>query len=93
MKACEGSHISLAEHDVILQEELGKQKADSDATLTLATKEYVKDLEKLERNAGAAELAVQELAEPLGKLSVGIWGKFHCPSLPLPFSPISRHFC
>ena len=34
VKECEGSHISLVEHNKILYEELGKQKADLDAALT-----------------------------------------------------------
>ena len=67
MKERDGSHISLVEHDKILQEELAKQKTDSNVALTRATKEYVKDLEKTER----------KLAEPIERLSIGLWGKFH----------------
>ena len=78
MKEREGSHISLVEHDKILQEELGKQKTDSDAALAQATKEYVKDLEKTERRVVTAEMALQELAEPIERLSIDIWGKFRC---------------
>ena len=84
-KAREESHISLAEHHAILQEELGKQKAETDAAPTLATKNYIEDLVKLERMAGVAEQVVQELAEQLEKLAVGICGKFHF-ILPLSFS-------
>ena len=77
VKEREGSHISLVEHDKILQEELGKQKTEFDAALTRATKEYIKDLEKTERKVVAAETVLQELAEPIERLSVTIWGKFH----------------
>ena len=78
VKEHEGSHISLVEHDKILQEELGKQKADSDAALTQATKEYAKDLEKTERKVIAAEMVLKELAKPIERLSIGIWAKFRC---------------
>ena len=79
MKEREGSHLSLVEHDKILQEELGKQKMDSDAAVTRATKEYAKDLEKMERRVIDAEIVLKELAEPIERLSIGIWGKFRYP--------------
>ena len=58
VKERKGSHIFCVEHDKILQEEFGKQKADSDAALTQATNEYVKDLEMTERKVVAAETAL-----------------------------------
>ena len=51
---------------------------DSEAALTRASKEYVKNLEKTERKVVAVETALQELVEPIERLSVGIWSKFRC---------------
>ena len=45
--------------------------------MSLATKEYVKDLEKTERKVVVTETVLQKLAKPIERLSVGIWGKFH----------------